>query len=240
MHILGRKPIIEALRAGKKISKIYFRFGSHGEGLMEIRRLAKSSSVPVMELPKQKFDRIRGAGDAQGVAALVEDVETVALEDILALQREQDPRFFIALDAIHDPHNVGAIIRSAECAGAHAVILPIHDSAMLTDTVMKTSAGAAAHIPIVKVVNLHQTLITLKENDVWIVGLAGDGDTDLLAFDASLPVCIVIGNEGKGMRPLIRKSCDITVRIPMWGRVDSLNASVAAALMMYEVRRKRL
>jgi 23S rRNA (guanosine2251-2'-O)-methyltransferase len=240
MHIIGRNPVIEALRAGTKISKIYFRFGAHGEGLIEIRKLAKAAGIQVAESPKQKFDRIRGSQSAQGVAALVEDVETVEFEDLIAIRREQDPPFFIALDSMQDPHNVGAIIRSAVCAGAHGVVLSVHDSSMLTDAVVKASAGAVAHIPIAKVGNLHQALETMKQRNIWIVGLAGDGETDLLQFDADLPLCVVIGGEAGGMRALTRKTCDRTVRIPMWGPIDSLNASVASALMMYEVRRKRL
>jgi 23S rRNA (guanosine2251-2'-O)-methyltransferase len=240
MYILGRNPVIEALRAHTKIAKIYFRFGSHGEGLIEIRKLAKVAGVTVAEMPKQKFDRIRGCQEAQGVAALVEDVETVELEDLLAITREQDPPFFIALDSMQDPHNVGAIIRSAVCAGAHGVILSVHDSSMLTEAVVRASAGAVAHIPIAKVGNLHQTLLTMKERNIWIAGLAGDGDSDMLAFDADRPLCVVIGGEGGGMRALTRKTCDMVVRIPMWGPIDSLNASVASALMMYEVKRKRL
>jgi len=240
MYIYGRNPILEIVKSGKAVAKIFIRYGTHGEAVSEVKRLARKFNIPFVELDKKKFDRLSDVSNAQGIVALVEEVNTLELPDLLAIKREQDPPFFLALDSITDPHNVGAIIRSAECAGVHGIIIPKHDSAQLTDTVMKTSAGAATHQPIARVGNLHQTLVDVKAAGIWIAGLAGDGDIDLFVLDGQLPLCLVIGSEGKGMRPLIRKTCDMMVRIPMWGRIDSLNASVAAALVMYEVRRKRL
>jgi 23S rRNA (guanosine2251-2'-O)-methyltransferase len=241
MNIHGRKPIIEALKAGKEISKIYFRFGVEGEVLDKIRYLARKAAVPTVTLSKQKFDKLGNKpATTQGVIAFIEDIKPITLEELMQIQREQDPPFFIALDSITDPHNVGAIIRSAECAGAHGIILPTHDSAQITDTVVKTSAGAVSHMPIAKVENLAQALQKLKENNILIAGLDDDGDTDLFAFEAYIPVCIVVGSEGKGIRPSVLDACDIRIRIPMWGQIGSLNASVAAAVMLYEVRRKRV
>jgi len=241
MYIHGRKPVIEALRAGKEISKIYFRYGVHGEILGQIEHLARKAGIATTTLSKQKFDKLGGNPNTnQGVVAFVEDVKPISLDELLTIEREQDPPFFIALDSITDPHNVGAIIRSAECAGAHGIILPTRDSAQITDTVVKTSAGAVSHIPIAKVDNLRQSLDKLKEHKIWIAGLDGDGDTDLFQFDAFIPLCIVVGSEGKGIRPSIMSACDFRVRIPLWGQIESLNASVAAAMMLYEVRRKRI
>ncbi len=240
MYIHGRIPILEAIRAGKNIAKIFFRYGVHGESLREIRVLARKHRIPMVELPKQKFDRLGDTENAQGIVALVEDVETLELSDLLTFHKEQDAAFFIALDSITDPHNVGAIIRTAECAGVHGVILPVRESSPLTETVIKASAGAVSHQRIAKVGNLHHALEEMKSHNIWIAGLDEDGDTDLFQLDGTMPLCLVIGSEGKGMRPLIRKSCDMLVRIPLWGRIESLNASVAAALAMYEVRRKRI
>ncbi len=240
MHIIGRKPVLEALRAGKNISKIYLLFGAHGDPLPQIRREARERKVPVIELPKKKFDRYAELGTTQGIVALVEDVRTWELEDLLAAVPPGEKPFFVALDAIQDPHNAGAIIRTAECAGAHGVILPRHDSAPLTETVVKAAAGATAHIRIARVGNLAQALAALKERDIWIAGMDDEGKSDLFRFDGDIPLCLVIGNEAQGMRPIIKKLCDTILRIPMRGKVSSLNASVAAGLAMYEVVRRRI
>jgi len=240
MYIFGRNPVLESLRSGEPVAKIFFRYGTRGETINEIRTLARKRNVPYVTLSKQKFERLGKTENSQGIGALIEDVRTVALEDLLAVHREQDAAFYIALDSITDPHNVGAILRSAECAGVHGIILPVRDTAPLTETVVKASSGSITHQVIARVNNLHQTLEQLKKKGVWIVGMDSEGDTDLLAMDGDRPLCIVVGSEGKGLRPLIKRSCDLMVRIPMWGHIESLNASVAAALVMYEVRRKRL
>jgi 23S rRNA (guanosine2251-2'-O)-methyltransferase len=240
MYIYGRNPVIEALRSNKEITKIFIRFGTVGSSVEQIKRLARDAGVPVSQMDKQKFDRIGNNRDSQGIVALVEEYNSVSLEELLADTREQDPPFFLAVDNVTDPRNLGAILRTAECAGVHGVILPQRDTAPITDTVVKTSAGATSHIRIARVGNLNQALEKLKEAGIWVAGLDAEGETDLLEVDGFRPVCLVVGSEGKGLRPLIKKSCEILIRIPMWGRVDSLNASVAAALVLYEVRRKRL
>lgn len=240
MYIHGRNPIIEAFRSDATIAKIFIRFGTQGHVVEEIKRYAREHGVPVTQLDKQKFDRLGAPKEAQGIVALIEDITPLSLEELLAIRHEQDPPFFLAVDNVTDPRNLGAILRSAECAGVHGVILPQRDSSPITDVVVKTSAGATAHIPIARVGNLHQALLQLKEADIWVAGLDAGGDDDLISFDGYRPICLVVGSEGKGLRPLIRKACDILLRIPMWGQVDSLNASVAAALALYEVRRKRL
>ncbi|HOJ05515.1 MAG TPA: 23S rRNA (guanosine(2251)-2'-O)-methyltransferase RlmB [Bacteroidota bacterium] len=240
MYIYGRNPIVEAIRAGKTIAKIFLRFGVHGNAVEEVRRHAREHGIQILELPRQKFDRLGNTTDSQGIVALIEEALLITLDELLALRHEQDPPFFIAVDGVTDPRNLGAILRSAECAGAHGVILPQRDSSPITDTVMKTSAGATAHLPIARVGNLHQALLRLKDEDIWIAGLDADGDTDLLALDGYRPLCLVVGSEGKGLRRLTRDTCDALLRIPMWGRISSLNASVAAALALYEIRRTRL
>jgi 23S rRNA (guanosine2251-2'-O)-methyltransferase len=240
MYIHGRNPIIEAFRSGTTVAKIFIRFGTQGHVVEEIKRYAREHGVPVTQLDKQKFDRLGAPREAQGIVALIEEITPLTLEELLALRHEQDPPFFLAVDNVTDPRNLGAILRTAECAGVHGVILPQRDSSPITDVVMKTSAGATAHLPIARVGNLHQALLRIKEADIWVAGLDADGNDDLIAFDGYRPICLVVGSEGKGLRPLIRKACDILLRIPMWGQVDSLNASVAAALALYEVRRKRL
>ncbi|MBN1449366.1 MAG: 23S rRNA (guanosine(2251)-2'-O)-methyltransferase RlmB [Bacteroidetes bacterium] len=240
MYIYGRNPVIEALKAGKTIAKIFIRFGTHGSAVEQVKRLAREAGVPVTQLDRQKFDRLGNTKEAQGIVALVEEFTPLSLEELLAFSPEQDPPFFLAVDNVTDPRNLGAILRSAECAGVHGVLLPERDSSPITDTVVKTSAGAVSHLRIARVGNLHQALERMKEAGIWVAGLDADGDTDLLALDGFRPICLVVGSEGKGLRPVIRKSCELLIRIPMWGRVDSLNASVAAALVLYEVRRKRM
>lgn len=240
MYIHGRNPIVEAFRSGTTIAKIFVRFGTQGHVVEEIKRYAREHGVPVTQLDKQKFDRLGAPREAQGIVALIEEITPLSLEELLAIRHEQDPPFFLAVDNVTDPRNLGAILRSAECAGVHGVILPQRDSSPITDVVVKTSAGASAHLPLARVGNLHQALLQLKEHDIWVAGLDAEGDDDLIAFHGYRPVCLVVGSEGKGLRPLIRKACDILIRIPMWGQVSSLNASVAAALALYEVRRKRL
>ncbi len=239
MLIIGRNPVLEALRGGGRVSKLYLRFGVHGESVMELQRLARARRIPAVVLPKQKFDRLGNVLHSQGIAALVEDAQILELDELLARNVEQDPPFLAALDSIKDPHNLGAIMRTAVCAGAHGIVLPQRDTAMINETVAKASAGAAGLLPAARVASLPQALEVIKEHGIWIIGLAGDGDTDLFSFDGARPVCVVIGSE-RGMRPIVRKRCDDVVRIPMWGEVDSLNASVAAALMFYEIRRSRL
>ncbi len=240
MYIYGRNPVIEALRSGATIAKIFLRFGTHGNAVEEVKRYARDHGVQVLELPKQKFERLGNTTDSQGIVALIEEARLVTLNELLADTREQDPPFFVAVDGVTDPRNLGAIIRSAECAGVHGIILPQRESSPITDTVVKTSAGAVAHMAIARVGNLHQSLELLKEEGIWLAGLDADGGTDLMELDGYRPLCLVVGSEGHGLRHLTKKTCDIMVRIPMWGHIDSLNASVAAALAMYEIRRKRV
>ncbi len=240
MYIYGRNPIIEALKAKKSIAKIFIRYGTQGPAVEQVKRLAREANVQVSQTDKQKFDRLGNTKDSQGMVALIEEFTAVTVEELLADTHEQDPHFFLAVDNVTDPRNLGAILRSAECAGVHGVILPHRESSPITDTVVKTSAGAASHVRIARVGSLQKALDKMKAEGVVVAGLDADGDTDLLELDGYRPICLVVGSEGKGLRTAIKERCDNMIRIPMWGRVDSLNASVAAALVLYEVRRKRL
>ena len=239
MIIFGRQAVLEALRAGTEISKIYFLYGSHGKIIGDIHQEARNRKIPLVELPQQKFDRLGNVSHAQGCAALVEEVRHIDVNDLLRKSDATNAVLLLALDEIEDPHNLGALLRTAHCAGIQAVILPKHQSAPITDTVVKASAGATNYIPIAKVSNLPQTLKALKEQNIWIIGLDGEGTVDLFDFQADRNLCLVVGSEGKGLRPTVKKVCDEIVRIPMEGKISSLNASVAGALMMYEVLRKQ-
>lgn len=239
MLILGRRPVLEALKSDQLVSKIYIQFGSHGDIIGHIKQLARRSKIPIVELSKEKFERLGNLSHAQGVAALIEDISSVDVEDILQSIPKGERAFILALDSIADPHNLGALLRSAECMGVHGVIIPKHTSAPITDAVIKASVGATVHLKIARVSNLAHTLEELKNKNIWIAGLDDKGPTNLFEFDTDIDLCIVVGNEGTGMRKLVKNLCDFIVRIPIEGKISSLNVSVAGALVMYEVRRKR-
>jgi 23S rRNA (guanosine2251-2'-O)-methyltransferase len=240
--ISGRNPVIEALKAGRPIEKIFILRGSHGKPIGIIRDLARKNSVVVTEVDKKKFTELTGSEAAQGVAALAgvkkyEDFDSI-LDRIASKQSDESP-FLLILDEITDPHNVGALIRTAECAGVDAVILPKHHSAPLTETVLKTSAGAVEHIPVIRVTNITHTLERLKAKGYWIVGTDGRADKRYDEIDYTSPIAVIIGAEGKGMRRLVKEKCDFLVHIPVKGKIESLNASVAGGIVMYEATRQR-
>jgi 23S rRNA (guanosine2251-2'-O)-methyltransferase len=238
--IAGRNPVIEALRSGAAIEKIVVLYGVRGNAIERIKELARQNSVPVVEVNKQKFRELVNDTTTQGVVALVGTKEYVSVDTLLnsAKERNQAP-FLLVLDEIQDPQNLGAIIRTAECVGAHGVIIPKHHAATVNQTVSKTSAGASEQVLIAKVTNIATTLEELKEQGLWIVGADVAGDKLYYELDYKTPLAIVVGNEGEGMRRLVREKCDFLVRIPLFGKIGSLNASVAAALVMYEVARAR-
>lgn len=242
MLIIGRNPVIEALKANRPIEKIIIQRGSRGRPVQVIKSLAKKNGVIVTEVDKQKFRSLTQSESAQGVAAVAgikeyDDLEPL-LEKISSKSGDEKP-FLLILDEITDPHNTGALIRTAECAGVDGVILPKHHSASLTDTVLKTSAGAVEHIPVTRVTNVANTLDRLKEDGYWIVGTDSAAGKHYDAIDYTSPIAIIIGAEGKGMRRLVKEKCDFLVRIPLKGKIESLNASVAGAIMMYEAVRQR-
>lgn len=239
--IEGRNAVIEALRAGRSIDKIFLAKGDVDKTLGHIASKARAVGVVVVECDRRKLDFMSATHAHQGVIALCAVREYCTVDDILALaaEREEKP-FVIVCDEISDPHNLGAIIRSAECAGAHGVVIPKRRSAGLTAIVDKASAGAAEHMLIARVPNLPAALDTLKSRGLWVYGTAADGQSGLWDTDFTGPMALVIGSEGDGMGRLVRESCDFTVSLPMKGKVSSLNASAAAGIVMYEVLRQRL
>ncbi|UFT99477.1 23S rRNA (guanosine(2251)-2'-O)-methyltransferase RlmB [Radiobacillus kanasensis] len=238
--IIGKNPVIEALRSGRSINKVFVSEQLQHQAVQKIQALAKQAGTTVKAVPKKKIDQLV-EGNHQGVAASVAAYEYSTLEHLfdIAEERNEAP-FFMILDEIEDPHNLGSILRTADAAGVHGVIIPKRRSVGLTATVAKTSAGAIEYIPVVRVTNIANTIEELKQQNVWVVGTAADGKEDYTELEGTIPIALVIGNEGKGMSRLVKEKCDWTVRLSMKGKVSSLNASVAASLLMYEVYRKRI
>ena len=239
--IEGRNAVTEALRAGTPIDKIFLARGETDSALAHIAAAARDKGIVVVECDRKKLDFMSRTHSHQGVIAQAAVREYASVDDILNAAREKgEPPLIVVCDELSDPHNLGAVIRTAECAGAHGVIIPKRRSAGLTAVVAKTSAGAVSHIPVARVPNLPALLKELKDEGVWVFGTAADGDRVL--YDAALkgPAAIVIGSEGDGMGRLVRETCDFLVRIPMKGKLNSLNASAAAAILLYEAVRQRL
>lgn len=243
----GRRAVLELLSNSEErggIEKIYIAFGSGGPQMERLYALAKRNRIPITELDRTRFRELErqmgGKVESQGVLALHSARSYQELEDVLGSETDVMPPLLVALDGIQDPHNIGAIIRSAEAFGANAVLLPKH-GAVITPTVYKTSAGAASHLPIVKISNLAETLRKLREEyGFQCLGLAGEAEKDISEIDLTLPTCLVIGGEEKGMHRLVRERCDALVRIPISGQTSSLNASVATGVALFEVVRQRL
>ncbi len=238
--LIGRQPVLEALKAHQAITKIYLQHGSSGPAIQQIREFARERGVPVTEVDKERIRSVAGDAPAQGVVALLESVPFAALDDLLAAaRRRNEPPFLLILDEIEDPHNLGALIRSAECAGVHGVVIPKHHAVAVTPTVVKASAGAVSHLPIARVTNIATCLDELKAAGVWVVGTAAEGDRRYCEHDYRGPLAVVVGSEGRGMRRLVREKCDFVVTIPLYGKVGSLNASVAGAVVLFEAARSR-
>ena len=238
--IEGRNAVIEALRAGRSIDKIYINKGDVDKTLGHIASKARDKGIVVVECDRRKLDFMSRTKAHQGVIALCAVKNFATVDEIFAIAEERgESPFLVVCDEISDPHNLGAIIRSAECAGVHGVIIPKRRSAGLTAIVDKASAGAAEHMAVARVPNIPAVLKELKDRGVWIYGTAADGEKDLWHTDFSGAVALVIGSEGDGMGRLVRENCDFIVSLPMKGQLNSLNASAAAAVTMYEVLRQR-
>jgi len=238
--IEGRNAVIEALRAGVTIDKIFIMKGETDATLGHIASTAREKGIVVVDADRRKLDGMSRTHSHQGVIALAAVREYVSVEDILNAAREKgEPPLIVVCDELSDPHNLGAVIRTAECAGAHGVIIPKRRSAGLTAIVAKTSAGAVAHMPVARVPNIPVLLKDLKQQGVWVFGTAADGNTTLYQADLKGPAAIVIGSEGDGMGRLVTENCDFKVSIPMKGHINSLNASAAAAILLYEAVRQR-
>ena len=239
--IEGRNAVMEALRAGRAIDKLYINKGEVDKTLGHIASKARDKGIVVVECDRRKLDFMSQTHAHQGVIAVCAVREYCTVEDILAIAEErQEAPFVIVCDEISDGHNLGAIIRSAECAGAHGVIIPKRRSAGLTAIVDKASAGAAEHMAIARVPNLPAVIRELKEKGLWVYGTAATGSSDLWHTDFTGPLALVIGSEGDGMGRLVSESCDFIVSLPMKGQLSSLNASAAAAITMYEILRQRM
>ncbi len=238
--VYGINPVLEALRAGSRVGRVLVASGAQSPALSRVELAAKEAHVAVSRLSVEELTRRATGGVHQGVIAEVESIAYVEVADLLdAAKRAGQPPFIAVLDSIVDPQNLGALIRSAHALGAHGMVIPKDRAAEVTPSAEKASAGAVSYLPLARVVNLSRAIDELKEAGVWTCALAADGETELAQVDFREPSAIVIGSEGKGVRPLVRKTCDRAARIPMAGRVGSLNASVAGAIAFYEVARQR-
>ena len=239
--IEGRNAVIEALRTQTNIDKIYIQRGETDKTLGHIASKARAAGIVVVEADRRKLDGMSRTHAHQGVIALAAMREYVSVQSLLDAAAEKgEAPLLVVCDEISDPHNLGAILRTAECAGAHGVIIPKRRSAGLTAIVGKTSAGAVSYMPVARVSNLPATLEELKKKGVWVYGTAAEGTTSLYDADLKGPAAIVIGSEGSGMGRLVREKCDFLVSIPMKGHISSLNASAAAAILLYEAVRRRM
>lgn len=237
----GRNAVMELLKSGREINKIFILRGERQGSINEIIKLAKKNGILISEVDKTKLDNLSDSKHHQGVIAFASPVGYKELDDIftLAKERGEDP-FILIADEIEDPHNLGALIRSAECAGCHGVIIPKRHATAVTEVVVKTAVGAVEYVPIVRVGNINETIKALKERGVWITGT--DGNAEKLYYDQDLtgPIAIIIGSEGRGMNNLTMKNCDFLVKIPMMGKITSLNASVSGGIVIFEALRQRL
>lgn len=239
--IEGRNAVTEALRAGTPIDKVYLARGETDAALGHIAAKARERGIAVVDCDRRKLDNMSVTHSHQGVIAVAAVREYAEVEDILKAAADRgEPPLIVVCDELSDPHNLGAVIRTAECAGAHGVIIPKRRSAGLTAVVAKTSAGAVSYVPVARVANLTACLKELKETGVWVFGTAADADRAIYDADLKGPAAIVIGSEGNGMSRLVAKNCDFLVSIPMKGQLNSLNASAAAAILLYEAVRQRM
>ena len=238
--IEGRNAVAEALRAGTPIDKVFLLKGEVDLPLRQLANQARQQGAVLAEVDRHKLDAMSRTHAHQGIIAVAAVREYASVEDLLQAARDRgEPPLLVVCDELSDPHNLGAVIRTADAAGAHGVIIPKRRSAGLTAVVAKTSAGAVAHVPVARVANLPSLLKELKEEGVWVFGTAMNGSTSLYQADLKGPAAIVIGSEGEGMGRLVTENCDFTVSIPMFGKINSLNASAAAAVLLYEAVRQR-
>ena len=243
-EVFGVNPVLEALRAKRRaIREITIASGTKDSRLAQLIEMARAEHVPVHYAPRQQLDRATGNAVHQGVVARIAAAEYTdadeLLESIDQLARNETPPLVVVLDGVEDPHNLGAILRTAECAGVNGVFVPERRAAGLTDTVGKASAGAIEYVPVARAVNLSRLIDQLKERNVWVVGTAADASMDYTGWDWTRPSAIVMGSEGSGLHRLVREHCDALVRIPVRGQIKSLNVSVATGIIVYEALRQR-
>lgn len=239
-QIEGRNAVLEYLESGKDINKILITKGEKHGSINKIIAIAKERKIIISELERSKLNQIAQTENNQGVIAIVPPYDYCEVEDILEVaKKRQEEAFVLILDGIEDPHNLGSIIRTAETAGVHGIIIPKRRACGVNSTVSKVSAGAVQHMKIARVNNINETIKFLKQNDIWICGTDGQAKTYYFQQDFKMPIAIVIGSEGYGMSRLVKENCDFLVKIPMKGKITSLNASVSAGIVMYEATRQR-
>ncbi len=239
-YIEGRNPVLEALKSGREIEKIIIAKGTKEGSINKIVGMARDKNIMIQNVDRSRLDAMSDTNSHQGVIAIAASYSYKTVEDILELAKEKgEAPFIIVLDEIEDPHNLGAIIRSAECAGAHGVIIPKRRSVGITAVVAKTSAGAIEYLPVAKVTNISATIEMLKKENIWVYGADVEGEHYYYEKDLRGPIALVIGNEGKGMSRIVKEKCDFLIKIPVLGNVSSLNASVAASILAYDVVRQR-
>ena len=238
--LLGRNAVREAIKSGRSINRILIAEGSHGGSISEIINLAKERHLVLQSISTDKLDTLCGGQRHQGIAAYAAPVDYVELDDILNLAKDrgEDP-FLILLDELEDPHNLGAILRTADAVGAHGILIPKHRSCPLSSVVAKTSAGAVEYVPVARIGNVAQTLEGLKKQGLWVAGADMDGTENYYEANLTGPIVLVIGSEGHGVSRLTKEACDFIVKIQMRGKVNSLNASNAAAILAYEILKQR-
>ncbi|GBD89073.1 putative TrmH family tRNA/rRNA methyltransferase [bacterium BMS3Abin03] len=237
--IIGRKPVLEAINSGGQIDQVYILFGQQGNIINAIRAAAKKHGIKCNQIPLEKFRTVVTSKNAQGVAAIKSSQKFYSLQNIISDSEKNAFPLILLLDSIQDPHNVGAILRTAECSGVNGVVITKYKSAPISQTVVKTSAGATEHIKISQVNNLSQAIDELKANGFWIVGSYLEGAKHYTAVDYKIPVALIVGNEEKGIRRLTADKCDYLVKIPMTGKIQSLNVSVATGILLFEILRQR-
>ena len=238
--ISGRNPVLEALKANRPINKILIAKGPQKGSVKEIYAVAREKKIPIQQVERQYLNTLTDNPSHQGVLALAASKEYVEIEEIVEIARAKgEPPFVLLLDEIEDPHNLGALLRTADCAGVHGVVIPKRRAVGLTETVGKTSAGAIEHVAVSRVTNIVQTIEFLKNAGCWVVGADASAEEMYWSKDLSGPLAVVIGSEGKGISRLVKQHCDFLVKLPLKGKVSSLNASVAGSLLVYEILRQR-
>lgn len=239
--IEGRNPVLELLESGKDINKIFIQSGEKNGSINKIIAKAKEKRIVMVEVQKSKLDEISETKNHQGVIAIVPPFEYCDIYDILEYAKEKEEKpFILILDGIEDPHNLGSIIRTAETAGVHGIIIPKRRNALVNSTVVKVSAGATAYVKIARVNNINETIKKLKDSGLWVIGTDGAAKTEYYNQDLKGPLAIIIGSEGFGMSKLVKENADILIKIPMKGEITSLNASVSAGIVIYEAVKQRM
>lgn len=238
--IIGRKPVLEAINSGEEIDQVYILYGQRGGVVEAIRIAAKKKEIKCNQIPLDRFRSITNNSNAQGVAAKKSEQKFYKLEEIISSSKKSDYPLLLILDSIQDTHNVGAIIRTAECCGVDGIIFTKHNSAPINETVIKTSAGATEYVKLCAVTNLVQTLKQLKEEGFWIIGSSLSEKSKIhTEVDYKIPVALILGNEEKGIRRLTVNNCDLLIKIPIMGKIQSLNVSVSAGILLFEILRQR-